>query len=342
MPAVTTGKVLVTGANGFIAMWVVRTLLEQGYTVRGTVRSESKGAHLRQVFATYSDKLEILIVEDITKEGAFNEAVQGVDAVEHTASPFHFKADDPDELIVPAVHGTTRVLESVRTHGTSVRRVVVTSSCASVMQLQPEPRVFSEVDWNDAAIAEVRAKGRAAPQPAKYRASKTLAERAAWEFMERNKGSIGFDLVVLNPPYVFGPAIHEVGAPEALNESMHDWFHTVFKGSKTATQLSSVGSSWIDVRDLAEAHTLALKREEAGGERIIVSEGAFMWQDWVNAARVHGANVPAGDESYDHAKAVHSLRYDTSKAARLLGLKYRSIKESAKDMFEDFKARGWV
>lgn len=167
--------------------------------------------------------------------------VKDVDAIEHTASPFHFKAGDPDELIVPAVHGTTRVLESALAYGTSVKRVVVTSSCASVMQVQATPRTFSEADWNDAAIAEVREKGRDAPQPAKYRASKTLAERAAWEFVEKNKGKIGWDLVVMNPPYVFGPAIHEVGAPEALNESMHDWFHSVFKGSKDPDQLVTVG-----------------------------------------------------------------------------------------------------
>jgi len=342
MVAVSSGKVLVTGANGYIAMWVVHTLLEQGYVVRGTVRSESKATHLRKVFTKYGDKLEVVIVPDITKEGAFDEVVKGIDAIEHTASPFHFKASDPDELIIPAVHGTTRVLESALAYGTSVKRVVVTSSCASVMQVQDTPRTFSEADWNDAAIQEVRAKGHAAPNPAKYRASKTLAERAAWDFVEKNKGKIGWDLVVMNPPYVFGPAIHEVGAPEALNESMHDWFHSVFKGSKDPKQLSSIGSCWIDVRDLAEAHVLSLKKQEAGGERVIISEGPWKWQDWVNAAREAGFQTPVSDDSYDPSKAVHHIMYDTSKAARLLGLKYRSIKESTKDMIDDFKARGWI
>ncbi|CCM04264.1 uncharacterized protein FIBRA_06433 [Fibroporia radiculosa] len=321
MPTATSGKVLVTGANGFIALWVVRTLLEQGYAVRGTVRSEGKARHLKEVFASYGDKLEVVIVEDITKAGAFDEAVKGVDAIEHTASPFHFKADDPDELIVPAVHGTTRVLESALAYGTAVKRIVVTSSCASVMEAQEAPRVFSEVDWNNAAIAEVREKGRAATQPAKYRASKTLAEKAAWEFVEKNKDKLTWDLVVLNPPYVFGPTIHEVSAAEALNESMHDWFYSIFKGSKNAKQLSTIGSSWVDVRDLAEAHVLAIKRPEAGGERIIVSEGPWKWQDWVNVARELGADIPAGDESYDPAKTTHYIVFDTTKAGKLLDLK---------------------
>ncbi|KZT02568.1 NAD-P-binding protein [Laetiporus sulphureus 93-53] len=342
MPAVTSGKVLVTGANGFIAMWVVRTLLHAGYSVRGTVRSEGKAKHPRQVFASYGNKLEIVIVEDITKEGAFDEAVKGVDAIAHLASPFHFKSDDPDELIVPAVKGTTRILESALAYGTTVKRVVVTSSVASVMQQQDTPRTFSELDWNDAAVNEVREKGRGASPAAKYRASKTLAERAAWEFVEKDKGAIGWDLVVLNPPYVFGPVIQEVGAPEALNGSMLDWFDSVLKGSLDAKQLSTIGWPWIDVRDLANAHLLALQKEAAGGERIIVSEGVSMWQDFVNAARKYGANISEGDTSYNIKTATHHVMYDTSKAARLLGIKYRSIEESTKDIIDDFRARHWI
>ncbi|KAI0926024.1 hypothetical protein AcW1_008303 [Taiwanofungus camphoratus] len=342
MVAVISGRVLVTGANGYIAIWVVRSLLEQGYAVRGTVRSESKAAHLRESFASYGDKLEVVVVDDITKEGAFDEVVKGIDAIEHTASPFHFKAVEPDELIIPAVHGTTRVLESALAYGTAVKRVVITSSCASVMSVLPTPKTFSEADWNEVAIAEVKEKGRDAPQPSKYRASKTLAEKAAWEFVERNKDKIGWDLVVLNPPYVFGPVIHATGAPEHLNESMHDWFHSVFKGTKDAKTLSTVGSCWIDVRDLAEAHVLAIKRQEAGGERIIISQGPWKWQDWVNAARSDGVNVSVSDETYNPKTAVHHIMYDTAKAEKLLGLKYRSIKQSTHDMVEDFKARGWL
>ncbi|KAI0733665.1 NAD(P)-binding protein [Fomitopsis betulina] len=288
------------------------------------------------------NKLEVVIVEEITKSGAFDDYVQDVDAIEHTASPYHFKAEDPDELIIPAVHGTTRILESALAHGTRVKRVVVTSTCASVLTVQSEPRVYSEADWNDAAIAEVRAGGAKAPNPAKYRASKTLAEKAAWDFVEKNKAKLAWDLVVLNPPYVFGPAIHEVGSPEALNESMHDWFHSVFKGSKTKAQLSSVGSCWIDVRDLAEAHVLAIKKQEAGGERVIVSEGPFKWNDFVDAAQKFYPKVSPRDETYDPKKAVHVIKYDTSKAARLLSLKYRSIEEVTKDIVDDFKARKWI
>lgn len=175
------------------------------------------------------------------QEGAFDEAVKGMDAIEHTASPYHFKADDPDELIIPAVHGTTRVLESALAYGSSVKRIVITSSVAAVLETLPEPKVFTEADWNDGSVVEVKEKGRAASQPGKYRASKTLAERAAWEFVEKNKDKIGWDLVVLNPPLVFGPVLHEVESTDVLNESMHTWYHSVFKGSQDPKSLGKNG-----------------------------------------------------------------------------------------------------
>ncbi|KZT25509.1 NAD(P)-binding protein [Neolentinus lepideus HHB14362 ss-1] len=118
MPAVIPpSKVLVTGANGYIAIWVVRRLLEKGYSVRGIVRSESKAEHLRQLFNEYGGKHEVVVVEDITKEGTFDEAVKDIDAIEHTASPFHLLADDPNEFIEPAVKGTLGVLQSALKYG---------------------------------------------------------------------------------------------------------------------------------------------------------------------------------------------------------------------------------
>ena len=89
-------KVLVTGANGYLAVWVVKKYLEAGHFVRGTVRSLSKSAFLTEKFSNYGDRFELIAVEDITKDGAFDEAVKGVDVIAHTASPFHFKATDPD------------------------------------------------------------------------------------------------------------------------------------------------------------------------------------------------------------------------------------------------------
>ena len=104
-----------------------------------------------------------------------------------------------------------------------------------------EPRVFSEEDWNEASIAEVKEKGRAASNPGKYRASKTLAERAAWEFWNKHKSQVQWDLVVVNPPFVFGPFLHEVDKPENLNESARDWYDTVVKRTKDNDALVTIG-----------------------------------------------------------------------------------------------------
>ncbi|EIN05348.1 D-lactaldehyde dehydrogenase [Punctularia strigosozonata HHB-11173 SS5] len=348
MPAVLPGsKVLVTGANGYIAVWVVKNLLEHGYTVRGTVRSEAKSAHLKKLFADkYAGKLEFVVVEDITKEGAFDSAVQGVDAVEHTASPFHFAGDHPDEYLIPAIKGTTSVIESVLKYGKDVKRIVVTSSCASVQNFLPQPTIYTEKDFNETSPREIEEKGRNAAPLHKYCASKVLAEKAAWDLYNKHKGSVAWDLVVLNPPYVFGPVIHEVSSPDALNTSVLDWYNTVVKGTKDAETLATLGNAWVDVRDLAEAHRLAIEKEAAGGERFIVTPGPFKWQDWVDAANALTPplydNLPKGKPGAGKAPGVvYPVRYDVSKADRILGIKYTSLEASTRDSLADFKARGW-
>lgn len=175
------------------------------------------------------------------QDGAFDEAVKGVDAIEHTASPFHLRATDPNELIVPAVRGTLSVLESARKHGKGVKRVVVTSSVAAVLDTLPHPHTFDETNWNTTAVEECETKGKDASPIAMYRASKTLAERAAWDFVEKHKGSLPFDLVVVNPPFVYGPVLHEVDKPENLNTTMLDWYNTVVKATKDDAALIAGG-----------------------------------------------------------------------------------------------------
>ena len=216
-------KVLVTGANGYLAVWVVSKYLEAGYSVRGTVRSLAKSAFLNDQFAHYGDRFELVAIEDITKDGAFDDAVRGVDAIAHTASPFHYKATHPDgtflysiygppsivnwvyaELIIPAVRGTTSILNSALKHGNTVKRFILTSSVAAIREETTTPRVFNETNWNNAAVEAVNAKGSDAGPVVIYLASKTLAEKAAWEFVATHKSEISWDLVAINPPYIFG------------------------------------------------------------------------------------------------------------------------------------------
>jgi nucleoside-diphosphate-sugar epimerase len=218
-------KVLVTGANGYLAVWVVKKYLEAGYTVRGTVRSLSKSAFLTDKFSDYGDRFELVVVDDITKGGAFDEAVKGVDVIAHTASPFHYKATNPDgvlplfffselwtfllnkpysDLIIPAVKGTMSILNSALKYGDTVKRFVLTSSCVAILESSTVPRFFTESDWNNAAVEAVKTQGSAAGPYTLYMASKTLAEKAAWEFVAEHKSEISWDLVSMNPAYIFG------------------------------------------------------------------------------------------------------------------------------------------
>ncbi|KZV66032.1 NAD(P)-binding protein [Peniophora sp. CONT] len=334
-PIPAPAKALVTGANGFIGAWVVRTLLEQGYSVLGIVRSAKKGEHLNKLFASYGDKFSLAIVDDITKPGAFDEVVKDVQLVVHTASPCHLNFETPSDLIDPAVRGTTGILESVLRFGTSVRRVVITSSAAAIQRPVSEHTVLNETSWNDAAIEEVKSKGSACPPMVVYRASKTLAEKAAWRLVEENKPK--WDLVTFTPPFVFGPPIHEVTSLSALNSSMQYVYDALVKGDKDTATLATLGGSWLDVRDLARAHVLAAQKVEAGSNRFIVSASSFFFQDIVDAAADNGYD-PAVRGEYGATKAkVQLIEYDTSKAAQLLGMEYISLRDMIKDTMIYFK-----
>ena len=178
----------------------------------------------------------------LSQEGAFDEAIKGVDAIVHPASPVTDKGEDPTQLIVPAVQGTVGILASALKHGPSVKRIVVTASIGSVHEFIPEPKVYSETDWNDLAVHEVETKGAAAAPLSMYCASKTLAERAAWAFWETHKEEVGWDLVVLHPSYVFGPSVLNVEKPEKLAASMRVFYDAIFGGAYDHETLATFGS----------------------------------------------------------------------------------------------------
>ncbi|KAK7020195.1 hypothetical protein VNI00_017808 [Paramarasmius palmivorus] len=364
--------ILVTGATGYIAAWVCRILLERGHNVRGTVRSEAKGKQLVEEFskriAGYRHgQFDFVIVSDISEPGAFDEAVKGVDAVQHVASPILLDASDPNEVIGPAVNGTVGILESVKKFGEKVKRVVITSSAATIMEILPEAKVFNEDDWNEQSIREVEERGKdVSNSMVKYWASKTLAEKAAWRFMKENP-DLTFDLVAIHPTLVFGPVTTYISTPENLGYSAGEWYTTVmtFKpdaAGRTEAQLSAKYFSWVDVRDVAEAHARAMEREEASGRRIIVSVEASCWQDWLDVANTL---TPAPYTKHPLARGVpgcqkdgvpHAI-FENKKARDLLGMsvetgatrgangegewKYRTKEETTKDILVDFAQRGW-
>nr|VWO94004.1 Ketoreductase CTB6 (EC (Cercosporin toxin biosynthesis cluster protein 6) [Ganoderma boninense] len=317
MPTLASGKVLVTGANGYIAAWVVKDLLENGYAVRGTVRSESKATYLREYFKAFGDKFEIAIVPDITKvrsicpllfhiyvlirpsgddaqDGAFDQHVADVDAIAHIASPVHLSDGEPSEVIDPAVRGTRTVLSSALLHRARVRRVFVTSSAAALKggnDVDLAGRTSNRIDessWNNYSVQRCEEKGRAADPMHKYSASKVLAERGAWEFYESAKKDLAakgetleWDMAVFCPPFVFGPSVQESPSPEALSGSQAEFYKRVVQGvtGGELEQLTQFGLWVVDVRDLARAFVLGLQKEEAGGERFVICGFPAAWQD---------------------------------------------------------------
>ncbi|KAJ4306779.1 methylglyoxal reductase (NADPH-dependent) gre2 [Collariella sp. IMI 366227] len=273
-------KVLLTGGSGFIAAHILAQLLEANHTVVTTVRSETKATKIREAFPTQtaSGALTVAIVPDIAQPTAFDEVIltPGLEVVLHTASPFHYRWTDPQtELIDPALIGTTSILRAIARSAPTVRRVVVTSSFAAIVDparvLDPST-TFSEASWNPVTIDDIHK-----DQATAYRASKKLAEQAAWDFVRDPANGARFDLVTVNPPMVFGPVVHylEEGL-EGLNTSNERFLDCLRGNWKEGVPGMGLAMIWVDVRDVARAHVKAgLEIAEAGGRRLFTTAGTY-------------------------------------------------------------------
>ncbi|KDQ17916.1 hypothetical protein BOTBODRAFT_171618 [Botryobasidium botryosum FD-172 SS1] len=339
--------VLVTGASGFVGAWVIKALLGEGFNVRGTVRSAPKGDYLAKLFESYGDAFSYVIVADMTVEGAFDEAVKGIHGVVHLASPISVAAVDPDEIIKPAVKGVVNVLQSIKQFGTLVKRVVFTSSVAALLEPKSEtPATYTEADWNTSFLEETKAKGVNAGPLTTYRASKVAAERAAWDFVEQNKGEIEFDLVALLPALLERPLMHDVPSPAQLNSSAKIVFGAVYgaAGLPQDVKVTAPGGNFVDVRDMATAHVRALQKEAAGGQRVICSAGPFSWQDLYNAlnsAEPPLPNIPKGDPE---AAPAHPILLRSDKTASILEMEFTGLQKMAVDGLKSLLERqaGWA
>jgi dihydroflavonol-4-reductase len=248
--------VLVTGGSGFIGGYCILQLLSEGHTVRTTVRDLKREpevrATLQKAGAEPGDRLSFFAA-DLAADAGWPEAVQGCEFVLHVASPF--PAGVPkheDELIVPARDGALRVLRAARDAG--VKRVVMTSSFAAIGYGHPERTApFTEADWTDPTAGDMTA----------YVKSKAIAERAAWDFMAREGGSL--ELSVINPVAVLGPLLGpDIAASIQLITRLMD-------GSMPGCPRISFGV--VDVRDVADIHLRAMTNPAAKGERFLAVAG---------------------------------------------------------------------
>jgi nucleoside-diphosphate-sugar epimerase len=249
--------VLVSGGSGFIGGWCVVTLLNQGYTVRTTIRSLAKEAAVRARLATQApvDKLSFYAAE-LTSDAGWDEAAAGCDYVLHVASPLGVdNPKDPNELIVPARDGALRALRAAVKAG--VKRVVMTSSVAAAYRPHSKGSwVSDETVWTDPTEAGVGA----------YPQSKTIAEKAAWDFIGQHGGAT--TLAVVNPALVLGPILTKdnLGSVQVVQRLLN--------GSMPGAP--RLGFNIVDVRDVADLHIRAMLVPEAAGQRFIAA-GPYMW-----------------------------------------------------------------
>jgi dihydroflavonol-4-reductase len=245
-------QVLVTGATGFIGMHCIVRLLEDGFRVRGTVRSLDKESSLRESLSRHVDlgeRLE-LVAADLTADEGWSDAVAGCRYVLHVASPLPREPPQhEDDLIVPAREGTLRVLRAAADAG--VDRVVLTSSVAAILYGRPRNKTFDERDWSNPEGPGIGA----------YEKSKTLAERAAWDFVASLPEERSLELVAINPGLVLGPLLSADWGTSG--EVVKKLMQRDFPGCP------DMGWAPVDVRDVAEAHVAAMTTPEAAGQRFV-------------------------------------------------------------------------
>lgn len=248
-----SGRVLVTGASGYIAGFIIQALVRDGWQVRGTIRNLARAAEVRATLGL--PDLE-LVACDLMRDDGWAQAMAGCDFVQHIASPIPAgEPKNPDELIVPARDGALRALRFA--HEAGVKRVVMTSSMAAIAYGHAEGRApFTEADWSNVNSLDAYA----------YIKSKTLAERAARDWMAAN--GTGMEYVSINPAAVLGPVL----GPD-FSTSL-EVVKKLLDGALPG--LPRLGFGVVDVRDVADLHVRAMTEPGLDGQRFI-AQGRFMW-----------------------------------------------------------------
>ncbi|KAM0756030.1 NAD-P-binding protein [Meredithblackwellia eburnea MCA 4105] len=330
MSSSTKQIALVSGASGFVGTETVLAFASAGFHVRGTVRKPAQADQFYAKFPQLKDDVEFVFVEELDKEGAFDEAVKGVSVIAHTASPARFDPKDNEkDILIPAISGTVGILKSAA-QVSGVKAVVITSSItAYVDDKKYEPgHVLDSKDWYNITYKEAAAldDGRKV-----YRASKALAERAAWDWVEANKPS--FTLTTVAPTWILG---------YSKDPSLKSLASARSSFGITAQQVIDVPkpfynpflSSYVNVRDVAEAHVKAVTSPAAAGKRYLLIGGRYSNEK--NAFLLaqffpeHKERIPTVTE--EEAKFEPTLETDGESARRDFGFdKFISLEDTIKE-----------
>jgi nucleoside-diphosphate-sugar epimerase len=332
-------RVLLTGANGYLGLHILSELLLKGYSVRNIVRSQAKADQILDTFGSYAEQMDFGLVPDITVSGAFNQVVVSTspfDLVIHTASPVHSNITSNDELLDPAIKGTLEILKAVKEKAPHVKRIIVTSSCAAVVDYvspvatNPQ-KVYTEEDWNP--ISFQRAVMVVGSSDVVYQASKKFAELAAWTFIEEESST--FDLVTLCPPAIYGPSRNQPQTVKDLNETSHKMYDVFINSSKDAPLPPDGVHMYVDVRDLASAHLLAATVPAASNERFTIVAGPASSQSICDILRSRfeqlEGRTPQGNPGID-SLPENAYTISNEKAKKFLGFAFRSFEETFTDM----------
>ncbi|XP_031114312.1 cinnamoyl-CoA reductase 1 [Ipomoea triloba] len=314
--------VCVTGASGYIASWIVKFLLQRGYIVKATVRYPDDPKKTEHLLSLEGAKERLhLFKADLLEEGSFDSVVEGCEGVFHTASPFYHAVTDPQaELIDPAVKGTLNVLGSCA-KTPSVQKVVVTSSIAAVAY-NGKPRtpevVVDETWWSGADFCR--------EMKMWYVLSKTLAEDAAWKFVKEK----GINMVTINPAMVIGPLLQPT-----LNTSSGAILNLI-NGAET---YSNASFGWINVKDVANAHILALENPSANGRYCMVERVAHN-SEVVKKLHELYPTLRLPEKCADDKPFVPTYQVSKEKA-KSLGVVFTPLEESLKETVESLKEKGF-
>ncbi|PVF94241.1 NAD(P)-binding protein [Serendipita vermifera] len=342
-------RILVTGGNGFLAAQVIIVALTKGYQVVATVRSEAKAnqtkAALERRLGNKIDDLSFAIVPILEAESALDVVLQAHEFVAaiHTATPCHWNATDPNEMVTPAVGSTKSILASIKNLAPTVKRVIITSSMSAVIDASKGIRpnyVYTEKDWNPITWEETLS----GDPMSTYRGAKKWAEKAAWDFIEQERPN--FELITICSPYMFGQVAQHVESVAQLNTSSA-YLWAILTGQKEVLEPQGV-VLFTNVTDVALSHVLSIDAPDAGNKRFIMcSDKPFSNKQisdifirrYPHLAARATTRLPEGvDEEGFPSGGYYTA--DNSLTKEVLGLKYQGLEESVVQFVES--VQGWL